>query len=79
MTTMHINQKVSVSFDRNQVIATPHIKSAVALVYKLSKKKVISDSQARNMIVFLRNKFRFYNIPLQWNYQLENTKEVTVG
>jgi hypothetical protein len=79
MTTMHINQKVSVSFDRDQVITTPHIKSAVALVYKLSKKKVISDSQARNMIVFLRNKFRFYNIPLQWNYQLENTKEVTVG
>ena len=79
MTTMHINQKVSISFDRNQVIATPHVKSAVALVYKLSKKKVISDSQARNMMVFLRNKFRFYNIPLQWNYQLEDAKEVTVG
>lgn len=79
MTTMHINKKISVSFDRDQVIATPHIKSAVALVYKLSKKKVISDSQARNMMVFLRNKFRFYNIPLQWNYQLEDTKEVTIG
>lgn len=79
MTTMHINQKVSVSFDRDQVIATPHVKSAVALVYKLSKKKVVCDSQARNMMVFLRNKFRFYNIPLQWNYSLEDTKEVTVG